>query len=48
MADPRLSLAVTRLPPTILGKLSPTTFFISGQTQPENTEKHKPNLKNRF
>jgi hypothetical protein len=24
------------------------TFFISGQTQLENTEKHKPNLKNRL
>jgi hypothetical protein len=23
-------------------------FFISGQTQPENTEKHQLNLKNRF
>jgi hypothetical protein len=23
-------------------------FFISSQTQPKNTEKHQPNLKNRF
>jgi hypothetical protein len=37
----------SRDPPS-LAKLSPVTFFISGQTQPENTEKLKPNLKNRF